>query len=632
MFLNVILAALVASVAAKDSRTFAVLQHYGKGPLTTCRADPVVSPGVPSSHLHTVMGASNFGLNATGASLRQSQCTTARPKADLSAYWFPTLFFKDPIDGHFEQVEFFYMNVYYFFEATNDKIKSFPVGLKMLSGNAQLRTAPTTTGATNMDPSKGPIQPASITCPRSSYDPPSYPVNSDGSMAGMVDPNNKGEGIGFPFQDCDGYASPMRVDLHFPSCYNPALSVEDYKNNMQFPTDAGSGKQDCPAGWIHTPHVFFETYWNTHKLLPRFQSMIGKESPFVFANGDVTGFSAHGDMISGWDEAALQQIIDNCDAGHAGMHTCPGLIGGVNDPSGSCNIECPVDEAVSGNLTKLPGNNPLAGWKYGTAGGSGAGSGTADGTSSSVVQLPSTTAKSSVSSASSPPATTLVTSSKSAVTAIVSTSSKSISTPPIISSIESALPVSGSLSAPVPSVTGIPTTSKVIATASTELEPVSTVVSGGKTSTVWDTTTVWQTTTVYGDATASAGSSIAGLAYAGCYKDASNRVLAGEIRPNLGRISNTLCVTYCASKGWAIAGTEYGGQCYCGNSLTTVEKLAESECSLACEGRAGETCGGSWALSVYTKGGVAPSAAQKRHEHNHFEHHRRSAAHAHRRR
>jgi len=368
MLTTTVLAALVATVAAaKDSRTFAVLHHYGNGPLTTCRADPVVNPGVPSGHVHTVMGASNFGLNATGESLRQSKCTTAKIKADMSAYWFPTLYFQDPETKLLEQVKMFYMNVYYFFDATNDDIKSFPVGLMMLSGNAGLRTAPSTSGANQLDPSKGPIQPAQITCPRGNFNPPSWPAGSDGSKAGIQDPNNLGSGIGFPLQDCDGYASPLRVDLHFPSCYNPAAGLTNYKTNMQFPSDAGSGKLDCPKGWIHVPHIFYETYWDTHALLPRYQNLIGKQSPFVFANGDTTGFSAHGDFISGWDEDELQHIIDTCDVGHAGLDQCPGLKLGVNDGSGSCNIECPVDEVVDGKLAKLPGNNPLAGWGYGAA-------------------------------------------------------------------------------------------------------------------------------------------------------------------------------------------------------------------------------------------------------------------------
>src|SRR2546423_2194239 len=55
-------------------------------------------------------------------------------------------------------------------------------------------------------------------------------------------------------------------------------------------------------------------------------------------------------------------MIDNCDAGDTGMDKCPGLIGGVNDPSTSCNIQSPVNEQIKGVLTALPGNNPVTGW------------------------------------------------------------------------------------------------------------------------------------------------------------------------------------------------------------------------------------------------------------------------------
>jgi hypothetical protein len=117
---------------------------------------------------------------------------------------------------------------------------------------------------------------------------------------------------------------------------------------------------------------------------------------------------------------------------------------------------------------------------------------------------------------------------------------------------------------------------------------------------------------------------IAGFKYAGCFKDSRDRALAGEIRPNLGAISNTLCVSYCKSKGWALAGTEYGGQCYCGNSLTGSALLEDSSCSLPCEGEKSETCGGDWSLSVYSADGSANVVSKvKRHLHNHLHHHRR---------
>ncbi|KAK3366407.1 hypothetical protein B0H63DRAFT_371026, partial [Podospora didyma] len=79
-----------------DKRTFSGPSFHGKGTLTTCRADPIVYPGVPASHVHLIMGGSNFGLNTSGESLCQFSCTTARPKAELTAYWVPQLYFLDP--------------------------------------------------------------------------------------------------------------------------------------------------------------------------------------------------------------------------------------------------------------------------------------------------------------------------------------------------------------------------------------------------------------------------------------------------------------------------------------------------------------------------------------------------------
>ncbi|KAK4123484.1 WSC-domain-containing protein [Parathielavia appendiculata] len=626
MLFTTVLATLVATVAAaKDKRTFAVLRHYGKGPLTTCRADPIVSPGSPSSHVHTIMGASNFGLNATGESLRQSSCTTAKVKGDLSAYWFPTLYFQDPETGLLEQVKMFYMNVYYFFDATNDDIKAFPTGLQIVSGNAQLRTAPSKSGDAQLDPSKGPVQPAQITCPRSNYNAPSWPEGSDGSMAG-IGSNNDGAGIGFPFQDCDGYASPMRVDVHFPSCYNPQAGLTNYRNNMQFPSDAGNGKLDCPEGWIHVPHMFFETYWDTHALLPRFQNLLGKASPFVFSNGDTTGFSAHGDFIAGWDEEELQHIIDTCDAGHAGIHSCPGLKNGVNDDSGSCNIKCPVDEVIDGKLEKLPGNNPLAGW--GKGGGDVAAPQPNPNPVPVPVPVPSSASPSAAPSSSSG-------SSSSSSSAEVKPSSSSAILPPATTLI------------PVPSPTQAPAIKDVSTSAQVSSSAV-TIVQDGKTTTVYETVTVWQTKTVYEgggspaptelaqDQSGKAAADIAGFKYVGCYKDSHNRALSGEVLPNLGAVSNTNCVEYCASKGFSVAGTEYGGECYCGNSLSPLEKIDESKCAMACKGDGDQTCGGDWALTLYAEGGELPGAsgAARRHVHaghNHYLHHVRQPSRRYRR-
>ncbi|CAK7236153.1 hypothetical protein SCUCBS95973_009511 [Sporothrix curviconia] len=355
--------AITPAVAAKDSRTFAVLRFHGDGPLTIGRTDPIVSPGGPSGHVHVVQGSNAFGNSATGESLlADSTCSTANVAGDRSAYWMPQVYFHDPKNGSFEPVPLFYMNVYYFFEATNDNITAFPVGLQMVSGNATMRTAPAT-GNDVLDPSQGTIQPAQFTCPRSSYVPPSYPANSDGSMAGIQDTGNLGAGAGFPFAECDGYASPLRADLHFPSCYDPSQPLTAYKTNTAFPTDAGDGKADCPAGWIHTPHIFYEMYWNTPLFVDRWDPAAADSQPFVLSNGDAAGFSLHGDFMAAWDTDVLQTIIDTCDAGDAGMDQCPGI---ETVLTGNCNVPNPTPETIDGSLAALPGNNPLFGWQYGT--------------------------------------------------------------------------------------------------------------------------------------------------------------------------------------------------------------------------------------------------------------------------
>lgn len=131
---------------------------------------------------------------------------------------------------------------------------------------------------------------------------------------------------------------------------------------MVFPTTVYDGyvaKQNCPKGFVHVPHLFYETYWNTIDFKDRWTPNQG-EQPFVLANGDLSGCSGHGDFLAAWDTTTLQHIIDTCNAGDPGMNLCPGIT--VRDQSKSCKVASPVDEVIKGNLSALPGHNPLTGW------------------------------------------------------------------------------------------------------------------------------------------------------------------------------------------------------------------------------------------------------------------------------
>lgn len=419
-------------------------------------------------------------------------------------------------------------------------------------------------------------------------------------MAGMGDPNNKGEGVGFPDVDCDGYASPLRGDVHFPSCYNPAAGLTNYKENMVFPSDAGNGKSDCPKGYIHVPHLFLEVYWNTPAFKDRWQQGQGSQ-PFVLSNGDATGYSNHADFLAAWDETLLQHIIDTCNAGSQGMDKCPGL-NGLN--KGDCTINSPVDETVNGILGALPGNNPLSGWAYGGNGTNGGnGGGNYPQPSKSQPAGGDNTAKQS----STIPAGGDSTAKQSPTQPAGGNTPTSIKEPDNSATSKPEATSNGSGSQPTLSTQPPKCTPKV--------------------HTVYETVTVTaQMPGVTGHPVSNSTRTAGGFKYAGCFKDSKDRALSGEIRANLGAISNEKCVTHCKSAGYSLAGTEYGGQCYCGNELVGSQKLDDSACNIACEGDKSDVCGGGWALTVYSKDGEASlkGAKGRRHAHEHVQRHRSS--------
>lgn len=183
------------------------------------------------------------------------------------------------------------VNTSHSFENDNEKVTAFPKGLRMFVGNPSARTPPASAGNV-LDSAQGEPMPIQWTCPRTARGPV-YPAGSTGmDGVGIQDPNVDGQGVGFPDKECDGYASPLRADIHFPSCYDPSKGVRNYKENMAFPK-----ANRCPAGMIRVPHLFYEVYWDTLKFKGRWTPEQGS-SPWVLSNGDKTGYSLHGDFVS----------------------------------------------------------------------------------------------------------------------------------------------------------------------------------------------------------------------------------------------------------------------------------------------------------------------------------------------
>lgn len=82
----------------------------------------------------------------------------------------------------------------------------------------------------------------------------------------------------------------------------------------------------------------------------------------------------------------------------------------------------------------------------------------------------------------------------------------------------------------------------------------------------------------------------------GCFKDDNKRDLDGHNFYDRN-MTTELCVSTCRTKGFSHAGTQYGSYCFCGNKFG---KLGTADnCNAKCTGNRDETCGGTWANTVY---------------------------------
>lgn len=90
------------------------------------------------------------------------------------------------------------------------------------------------------------------------------------------------------------------------------------------------------------------------------------------------------------------------------------------------------------------------------------------------------------------------------------------------------------------------------------------------------------------------------FSFQGCHRELNGaRALSGKATSGPD-MTNEVCATFCAD--FEYFGTEYGGECYCGNELP--EDAAEvdvGDCDMLCSGSVVEFCGAGNRLSVYRK-------------------------------
>ncbi|KAI0966839.1 WSC domain-containing protein [Xylaria arbuscula] len=100
--------------------------------------------------------------------------------------------------------------------------------------------------------------------------------------------------------------------------------------------------------------------------------------------------------------------------------------------------------------------------------------------------------------------------------------------------------------------------------------------------------------------------SVAGYNWYGCQTEATNTRALNAFAYSDDAMTLESCQAFCSAQGTTYFGTEYGRECYCGNSFQSGSVVASaSDCSQPCAGNATEFCGNGNRLSVYALNGTS---------------------------
>ncbi|KAF9737167.1 WSC domain-containing protein [Paraphaeosphaeria minitans] len=308
------------------------------GRLVRERLDPVVNNGTTAAHVHNIVGGSAFGPSMTYDLTQLAKCSSCTIKEDKSNYWTPQLYYHAqngsflpvPVVGNSDDSNAG-MLVYYFQRPgfPNETLIGFPAGFRMLAGDTNKRNF---TGG---------------------LDAKAVSYNCLGS--------NMAETNALPNYNCkDG----LRVQIFFPSCWDGKnLDSADHRSHMSYFNGTEYNTGVCPSTHPnHTISLFYEVLYDTNRFADMWYNMSSGSNyqPFVFSNGDATGYGFHADFVNGWDVDVLQRATTECTNDSGNVEDCGEVSQYSYDECNACKLPSVVDEKTDGWVDRLPGCNPVS--------------------------------------------------------------------------------------------------------------------------------------------------------------------------------------------------------------------------------------------------------------------------------
>ncbi|KAF8244149.1 WSC-domain-containing protein [Wilcoxina mikolae CBS 423.85] len=292
------------------------------GPLLLERADPIVNPSTVSDHLHNIVGGNGFNFSMTYDTAVASTCSSCMAKVDKSNYWVPNLYVKAK-NGSFHNVANGGATIYYLQRrgSPDEELVPFPKGFRMFAGDPMLRA------------------------PGTSHEQKAVSFSCLGGLAKDTPdiPNAK-----CPYG--------LRAQIVMPSCWDgKKLDSDDHKSHVAYPDGTDNGK--CPS--THPKRFITLFYEFLYDVKTWDSEWVNGKHPFVFSNGDPTGYSYHGDFINGWDIDILNRAINECNSPSGVIEECKVLDLYTVREMDDCIVPPSIPEPTSGWLDKLPGCNPV---------------------------------------------------------------------------------------------------------------------------------------------------------------------------------------------------------------------------------------------------------------------------------